>query len=143
MENDLGGIGLNDSLFDCSNDVTDVGINDNPEDDFADDEVSDDEDNLSFDSNITDATWKIDLSDDENEDFASLDTTPTNNNDFKDTIPIVDNISAVDSFDEVLMPSPPLPSGKNQFYSALQKKKLVILVISLIKQLFLSESFEH
>jgi len=93
-----------------NNDVTDVGINDNLEDDFADDEVSDDEDNLSFDSNITDATWKIDLSDDENENFASLDTTPTNNNDFKDTIPIVDNISAVDSFDEVVsMPSPPQP----------------------------------
>ena len=106
----------NDWLFDCSNDVTDVGINDNLEDDFADDEVSDDEDNLSFDSNITDATWKIDLSDDENEDFASLDTTPTNNNDFKDTIPIVDNISAVDSFDEVVsMPSPPQPIGNLGF----------------------------
>ena len=61
---------------------------------------------MSFDSNITDATWKVDLSDFEddmeNEDFESLDTTPTNNNeDIKEISgPIVNNISGV-SFDEV------------------------------------------
>ena len=101
----------NDRLFDYSNDVTDIGTKNNLESDFADDEVSDDdddEDNLSFDSNITDVTWKADLSDDENEDFASLDTTPTN--DFKEIVSIVDNIGAVDSFDEMAsMPSPLQP----------------------------------
>ena len=59
---------------------------------------------MSFDSNITDATWKVDLSDFEdemeNEDFESLDTTPTNNNDISEIMPIVNNISGV-SFDEV------------------------------------------
>ena len=60
---------------------------------------------MSFDSNITDATWKVDLSDFEdemeNEDFESLDTTPTNNNDISEIVPIVNNISGV-SFDEVM-----------------------------------------
>ena len=96
----------NDLLFSYSNDVIDEGVNNNLESDFADDEISDDEDDLSFDSNITDVTWKVDFSDDE--DFASLDTTPTNNNDVKEIVPSVNNIS-VDSFDEVTsMPAPPM-----------------------------------
>ena len=74
------------------------------EDHFADENSDDDDDDLSFDSNITDRTWKIDFSDieDENDDFQSLDTTPTNNNDVTEIVPVVNNIS-VDSFDEVKM----------------------------------------
>ena len=78
----------------------DLGQNEDIED--ADDEHSDDEDDLSFDSNITDTTWKVDFSDDE-DDFRSLDTTPVNNNDVKEIVPIVNNIT-VDSFDEVTKP---------------------------------------
>ena len=87
-----------------SNDVIDEGVKNILENHFADNEDSEEEDNLSFDSNITDATWKVDLSDFEddmeNEDFESLDTTPTNNNDISEIVPIVNNISGV-SFDEV------------------------------------------
>ena len=87
-----------------SNDVIDEGVKNILENHFADDVDSEEEDNLSFDSNITDATWKVDLSDFEdemeNEDFESLDTTPTNNNDISEIMPIVNNISGV-SFDEV------------------------------------------
>jgi len=98
-----------------SNDVIDEGVKNILENHFADNEDSEEEDNLSFDSNITDATWKVDLSDFEdemeNEDFESLDTTPTNNNDISEIVPIVNNISGV-SFDEVTSNSKPQISRK-------------------------------
>merc|ERR1711935_938547 len=93
----------------------DEGVKNILENHFADDVDSEEEDNLSFDSNITDATWKVDLSDFEdemeNEDFESLDTTPTNNNDISEIMPIVNNISGV-SFDEVTSNSKPQISRK-------------------------------
>ena len=94
----------NNPLCICSlsNDVIDEGVKSILEDHFADENSDDDDDDLSFDSNITDRTWKIDFSDveDENDDYQSLDTTPTNNNDVTEIVPVVNNIS-VDSFDEV------------------------------------------
>lgn len=61
----------------------------------ADDENSDDDDDLSYESNVTDRTWKVDFSDNENEDFQSLETTPEISN----SVIVQDVNSQIDSFD--------------------------------------------